>query len=80
MVSVESDEFPAAGIKTVLIGDESREISPPAYSGSGVYNPTGKRMSENPLGTSCKGSVYKLDIKNNIYNKNMSSADIMQRK
>ena len=52
MVSVDSDEFPAAGIKTVLLGDDSREISPPAYSGSGVYNPSGKRMSENPLGTS----------------------------
>ena len=52
MVSVESDEFPAAGVKTVLIGEDAREISPPQYSGSGVYNPSGKRMSDNPLGTS----------------------------
>ena len=43
MISVDSDEFPAAGIKTVLISEEPRNVSPPSYQGPGLYNPQGKR-------------------------------------
>ena len=67
MASLDSNEFPAAGVKTVLINEKPKEVSPKQYSGSGVYNPSGKKLDENPLGTSKKGAVYKLDIKNNIY-------------
>jgi hypothetical protein len=56
---LDSNRFSAAGIKSFLINEIPKETSPPQYSGSGVYNPQEKRRSENLLGTSKKGSVYK---------------------
>lgn len=70
MVSVDSNEFPAAGVKTVFIGEPAPE----------AYNPSSRRRTLNPLGTSVKGSVYKNDTYNNIYTKNMGSHDIINQK